>query len=362
MSKAKTKQATERGRERKAEKRKKGGLDLPSITSLYKSLQVSRQAQLLTSADPCVRKIAEDSLIHQLNAQRQKFSPAVVVRDVMVEDPSRTRRRLVAAVKSHVKVEDAGKQWTQLCSLPRQGQLAREFTTTSPADVWASALQLLPEEVWKFALNSAQDTLPHNSNLKLWRKKTSSSCPLCHDHQNLVHVLNSCKKALEARRYNQRHDRVLQAIFDFIKERLPDTTLVSADLQGGYHFPTHIAETELRPDIVCWDDSTKKILIIELTIPYDTLMAEAAQRKEAKYSELVSTVRKAGYHPNLITLEVGSRGLPYTPGFQKLKTELGLSHKSMRSFMTELSKEALTGSFKIWCSRNRANQDTGILS
>ena len=129
----------------------KGGLNLPSITSLYKSLQVSRQAQLLTSVDPCVRKIAEDGLLHQLDAQRQKFSPAVVVRDVMAEDPSQTRRKLVAVVKSHVKMEDSDKQWTQLCSLPRQGQLAREFAaTTSPADIWASALQLLPKEVWKF--------------------------------------------------------------------------------------------------------------------------------------------------------------------------------------------------------------------
>ena len=96
----------------------------------------------------------------------------------MAEDPSRTTRKLVAVVKSHVKMEDADKQWAQLCSLLRQAQLAREVAaTTSPADIWASDLQLFPEEVWKFALNSAQDTLPHNSNLKLWWKKTSSSCP-----------------------------------------------------------------------------------------------------------------------------------------------------------------------------------------
>ena len=42
------------------------------------------------------------------------------------------------------------------------------------------------------------------------------------------------------------------------------------------------------------NDSTINILIIELTVLYDTLMVEAAQRKEAKYNELVSTVRKTG--------------------------------------------------------------------
>ena len=41
---------------------------------------------------------------------------------------------------------------------------------------------------------------------------------------------------------------------------------------------------EKERDIVCWDDSMKNILMIELTILYDTLMIEAAQRKEAKHS------------------------------------------------------------------------------
>ncbi len=36
-----------------------GGLGLALITSLYKGLQVSRQAQLLASTDPSVRRIAE---------------------------------------------------------------------------------------------------------------------------------------------------------------------------------------------------------------------------------------------------------------------------------------------------------------
>ena len=38
-------------------------------------------------------------------------------------------------------------------------------------------------------------------------------CPQCStDKQNLVHVLNSCKTALELRRYNMRHDAVLRKL------------------------------------------------------------------------------------------------------------------------------------------------------
>ena len=85
----------------------------------------------------------------------------------------------------------------------------------------------------------------------------------------------------------------------------------------------------------------QNILILELTIPYDTLMTEAAQRKEAKYSELVSSVKKTGYRTSLVTLEVDSSGLPNTPGFSRLQSELGLSNKSTRSLMIKSAKKPL---------------------
>ena len=38
-------------------------------------------------------------------------------------------------------------------------------------------------------------------------------------------------------------------------------------------------------------------------------MAEARRRKRAKYYDLVEAVREAGYRTELITIEVGSRGM-----------------------------------------------------
>ena len=125
------------------------------------------------------------------------------------------------------------------------------------------------------------------------------------------------------RERDQRHDWVLQAVFDYVNERLPDTTSVAVDLHSDYQFPTHITNS-LRPDIIYWDHTMRNVFIIELMIPYDTLLVEAAQRKEAKYSELVLTVKKTGYRTNFVPLEVGSRGLPHTLGSHRLKSELGL--------------------------------------
>ena len=46
-------------------------------------------------------------------------------------------------------------------------------TTSDTATISAKAITCLPQEQMKFALNVAEDTLAHNSNLHLWRKKES---------------------------------------------------------------------------------------------------------------------------------------------------------------------------------------------
>ena len=56
-----------------------GGLDLPSLSTLYKKVQVSRQCQLLTSADATVRRIAEQGLQTESQLKRKKFRPAIHV-------------------------------------------------------------------------------------------------------------------------------------------------------------------------------------------------------------------------------------------------------------------------------------------
>ena len=64
---------------------------------------------------------------------------------------------------------DAQRRLQHARGLEHQGQLLRA-TDEKAADIWFSAVQL-PPQVLSFSLNAAQDTLPHNVNLALWRKK-----------------------------------------------------------------------------------------------------------------------------------------------------------------------------------------------
>jgi len=218
---------------------------------------------------------------------------------------------------------------------------------------WAEAVQPLPDEPFKFILNAAHDTLPHNANLCLWRKKASDTCPLCHaDSQNLVHVLNLFQVALNLRRYNDRHDSALNVLHKTISQHLPKSVSSTVDLANQYAFPSHIVST-VRPDIVWWNDNDQSVCLVEVTVCYDTLFQEAVTRKEHKYLDLLSAIRKAGYKADLITIEVGSRGLPNMCGFEKLSKELKLTKSQTRDLMVQAARRAMLGSFNIWCSRNQ---------
>jgi len=71
-------------------KQSAGGLNLPAITTFYKKLQVSRQCQLLTCPDPCVRRIAECNLQCQEKAVNRGFRPDVEAREEMLGEVPRS--------------------------------------------------------------------------------------------------------------------------------------------------------------------------------------------------------------------------------------------------------------------------------
>ena len=177
-----------------------GGLQLPPISLLYKKLRGSQAALLLTSRDPVTQHVTTMEIQREQALQRPKFQPMRLTRDVMVEDPGVSRRGLVARTKAKVARDDANSRRKHVENLPQQGQLMRE-TDEEAAEVWSAAVNTLPSESLKFALNAASDTLPHNSNLSIWRRREglTDGCKLCGRKQTLLHILNDCPVALKLR-------------------------------------------------------------------------------------------------------------------------------------------------------------------
>ena len=98
----------------------------------------------------------------------------------------------------------------------------------------------------------------------------------------------------DRRRYNVRHDSVLKEVVTTIQKFLTTTYELTADTVS-YRFPQHIVPTDLRPDIVWWNNKNYVLCIAELTIPFETCFTAAAERKRIKYDSVVQRARDAGY-------------------------------------------------------------------
>ena len=93
--------------------------------------------------------------------------------------------------------------------------------------------------------------------------------------------------AIRLRRYNVRHDKILQKISLFVRAHLAPSPSMVVDIGEGYAFPIHTVPTDLRPDLV-WEDNARILYVVELIVCYETNFGEAAERKMAKYINLVN--------------------------------------------------------------------------
>ena len=182
--------------------KKKGGLGLPAISTVYQKQQRSDASLILTSRKPVVQHIAHQTIKREQNLHRPIYRPTLEVRDIWQEDPE-TNKTLLKKVKIQATERESKKRLEHARSLQHQGQLMCA-TEDKAASTFSSAVLQLPPEVLSFSLNVELDTLPHNANLAPWRKKNGRSdvCKLCRLRKTLSHVLNQCPVSLHLRCYN----------------------------------------------------------------------------------------------------------------------------------------------------------------
>ena len=87
-------------------------------------------------------------------------------------------------------------------------------------------------------------------------------------------------------------------------------------------------------------------------MPFEDNFADAERRKRNRYEDLLQLCNKNGYRAQLMTIQVGSRGVVDIPSLSGLKQLCRPSAKEWDAFVVLLAKASITGSFAIWCSRN----------
>jgi hypothetical protein len=103
--------------------------------------------------------------------------------------------------------------------------------------------------------------------------------------------------------------------------------------------------------MVLHSQSTKQIIMIELTVPYESRMEEQHLFKLAKYGDLVQALKDEGYRARILAVEVGARGLVATSAYDLLK-QLGLKGGIRSRSLKSLGEAAEKASSWLWYNRN----------
>jgi hypothetical protein len=349
------------------------GLALTSISDHYTSMQLVKCQLLESSVDKKVRDVYASRCIREAKLRRvwratnlnRKVNaqvdldlrfPAQLGRQGLGAgnynaNPTKPERRKLASITAKSFSRDKHMQHAQ--SLARQGVWLQWHDQTVPVDLsWKNLIYGPGPHVIKFVLNATVNWVKTPDLLQLWGYKQRAQCVLCGcDLCTLHHILVGCKTALKSKRYNWRHDSVLQRVAYELRPLVeeanarptkPRTTPHisssfvlpgaepkatkkshrSSSLDGASDwkvlvdydhesivFPPEICATSKRPDLIIWSAEAKRVLLIELTCPAEEGILAAQVYKESRYSELLEHINgSTSWTATLLTIEVGARG------------------------------------------------------
>ena len=255
--------------------------------------------------------------------------------------------------------------WTRWCNYIQNELSWKHLLVTSP-------------RLTSFVLGATFDTLPSPTNLKRWHITTEADCSLCSVKVcTTAHVLSGCKVALSQGRYTFRHDSILRVLHNSLSKFLSSMSPVKAclslsscfvkqgkrlcsskkkphvgilhessdwklsvDFDSSLVFPSFIAITSSRPDIVIYSVLKKTVILIELTSPCKENFEDRHFDKIARYEALCVSIRENGWRHHLFAIEVGARGYS-AYNVRSCFRRLGLNAKETKVVLSELSHQQL---------------------
>ena len=253
---------------------------------------------------------------------------------------------------------------------------------------WNALIYAIPQELFKFLINSTHNVLPTPDNLRRWGKSSVDiACTLCqYSNRSLKHILNGCPAALQQGRYTWRHDNILECIVKQLNAVLPEIKgkkvskppnfikfvregekpdkrktefrsglLLSAQDWIAMHdstsspliIPQHITQTSLRPDIIMYSNETRQIVLLELTIPAEDNIVQRHSDKEFKYAKLVDDIELNHWEGYVFAVEISSRGY-VAKSYGYAMKRLGAIQRQVSKFTQELSQICISSSYTIF--------------
>uniref|UniRef100_A0A1B6EMV9 Reverse transcriptase zinc-binding domain-containing protein n=1 Tax=Cuerna arida TaxID=1464854 RepID=A0A1B6EMV9_9HEMI len=358
------------------------GFGLKKLSTLNKKFRVTKSYILETSSDNFVKEVTSSSRLDLAPLQQEvKFNEMFMESSRMNREglgwSKKNKESVVEKMRTLIGKEDEALAVVHAEELEMQHDwLILGDACMPPKIMWKAFLYDWSPEMIKFYANALQCTLPDPSNLKRWGLVENSNCPLCSRAPvSASHILAGCPIALHEGRYTWRHDRVLgifrealslaialakrqqtkeKLVIQFVREGekahksstavTPSIVTKSDDWEilmdkGNFHyeFPPDVVVTSKCPDLTAISRKCKSIIIVELTVPWDTNIPAQHEIKLNRYADLCSQIRQKGYKCNCYAVEVGARGLPAKSVYGLLK-DLGFKRHQINTYLQRLSK------------------------
>ena len=388
------------------------GMGLKRLMDLYTVLQVSKAHTMQRSDDPKVREAYQHRLTKEEKSERWSGTKELTARErdlyfqelvgVVTKDRKGLGNSKQLSERDKLKIAVASiSENDMLLTLVDKGVQGKFLTweNTMQLDLgWSNLIYnyRFSPSLLKFHLNAIHDVAHTPANLKLWNYSNTGKCPLCGWNTcNIKHILAVCSVARNTKRYNWRHDNVLRVIAGALMMQIGQfnrgehvqrlhkewTKFKSKKTQYGRpekkmemrksfpgeakdwkilwdedkypaHFPQHIYNTAERPDIVVWSDSSKQVILIELTCGDESNFGDQVERKENRYNrELIPGINNGDWTAKLFTVEIGCRGLWHHTA-PALFNYFGLDKRTKKTVLQEAALTSLKCSYAIWLARN----------
>ena len=333
------------------------GLSIRSISDLYLECHTMAHLSMRNKSDELVNHCIDSRLERERKWTRKK-SVTVRCEQIFNDVNNATISKQKSSAKQQL-TDSISQHWQDhVRSLAVQGKFFDLLSMESSCTLWRSIIFNLPTRVCKFLVNALGDSLNTRVNLARWGKAICNKCIHCKNSETLHHVLNNCKVFLDQGRYTYRHNSVLKYIISVARLGLVNNTESSihhdipgeTGFSGGTTIPTVCLPTNLIPDLVIYWKDIKKLLIFELTVPFEHGIDKAHQSKTNKYAPLVSDIQDNDFDVTFIAFEVGSRGFISQDNCQRLKSFLSCvgASVSFKEFRDRISKLAIISSFVIY--------------
>ena len=133
---------------------------------------------------------------------------------------------------------------------------------------------------------------------------------------------------------------------------------------GGGSVPPNVLVTNLRPDIFIVNETSREVILFELTCPWDANIDRSHTFKENKYAALVADLSQT-YKTYNFSIEISVRGQVSSANKSRLKSFIYRACEEPKHIFKPIvqacSKAALLSSFSVFTARNEPSWENPSL-